>query len=114
MLHGNFRDVEGEKVDDYGSVGTKIKWLMSKDKGAPNFALRVLTVEEGGHIGLHEHPNEHEIFVLKGKLEVRTKDETLELNEGGYILLPRDHGLHGFWNAGEGTLEFICIVPNPD
>ena len=113
MLHGNYRDVEDEKFSDYGSVGSSIRWLISKNKGAPNFAMRVLTVEEGGHIGLHEHPNEHEIFILSGKCRVETKDETVELSEGDYILVPEKHGLHGFRNIGTGTLQFICCVPNP-
>jgi len=112
MLHGHYSDFEPEHVDDYGSVGSSIRWLMSAKNGAPNFALRVVSIEEGGHIGLHEHPNEHEIFILKGNCQVKTDDETIDLSEGDFILVPQSTGLHGFWNTGEGTLEFICCIPN--
>ncbi|HEX9746462.1 MAG TPA: cupin domain-containing protein [bacterium] len=101
-----------EQVPQYKaeSTGTSMRVLIDKDRGADNFAMRVISVEPGGHIGLHNHPWEHEIYVINGKGEVRTDSEAKEMQTGNFLFIPGDE-LHSFYNTGDDTLEFICCIP---
>jgi len=45
----------------------KVRWLITEETGAPNFAMREFTVGPGGSTPRHVHPWEHEVFVLAGK-----------------------------------------------
>ena len=113
MLHGHYSDVEAEQIDKYDSRSASMRWLISKDNGAPNFAMRVVTIEPGGIVGMHEHPNEHEIFVIRGRVRAVAVGESVDLTEGDFLLIPENAGLHSFENTGDDTLEFICCIPNP-
>jgi len=113
MLHGHYSDVKADDVDSYGSRKVKMRWLMGPMNGSPNFAMRVLTIEPGGFVGMHQHPNEHEVFILRGKCHIKTETEEVHLKDGDFILIPENCGDHSFINEGDDVLEFICCIPNP-
>ena len=76
MIKKNYNEVEELEVKDYGSTGTTIRWLITKEKeNAPRFSLRRFEIQPGGQIGIHNHPQEHEIYILSGKGEVFTQWE---------------------------------------
>ncbi len=112
MLMGHYTEIEAEPQTKYGTQKTVMRWLISEEKGAPNFAMRVVTIEPGGFVGMHEHPYEHEVFVLKGTGLAKTEKESVELRTGDFVFVPEDVGLHGFENTGDDIFEFICCIPN--
>ena len=57
----NFRDVETEEVSAPGANGVSIRWLISEEDGAPDFALRLFEVKPGGHTPYHKH--EMDLFI---------------------------------------------------
>ena len=61
---GNIRKSE---VKVKGAEGVGIRWLISKEDGAENFAMRMFELERGGHTPLHTHPHEHEVFIVEGE-----------------------------------------------
>ena len=61
----NYRDVEAEKAGE-GASKLKVRWLITKDMGAENFAMKLFEMEPGGYSPDHQHPWEHEVFILKG------------------------------------------------
>ncbi|MFP4152354.1 MAG: cupin domain-containing protein [Alkalispirochaeta sp.] len=80
--------------------------------GAPNFSMRVFTLDPGGFSPHHKHPWEHEVYVLSGK-GVAIDDDGAEypIEEGSFIFVPPDD-MHQFRNASETEqFQFICIVP---
>jgi quercetin dioxygenase-like cupin family protein len=105
------KDVKPEKVTAYGSTGTSIQWLWGKDDGVPHFTLRRFKILPNGKIGLHNHPEEHEIFILEG--------EGVVFNDSGYELqvVPQDvlyvpaNELHGYRNTSEKEFVFLCTIP---
>ena len=107
----NADDVKMDKVEMDQVEGTHIQWLASKFDGAPNFAMRRFTMKPGGKIGLHNHPWEHEIYILKGRAIAYTDKETVEIDQGDVLYIPGDEP-HGYDNTGEENLVFICMVPN--
>jgi len=104
-----YTDVEAKAADE-GAVKLKVRWLIAKDIGAPNFAMRLFEMEPGGNSPLHTHPWEHEVFVLKGKgVVVGERGEEKIAPSNVVYVAPNE--LHQFKNTGKTTLMFLCLVP---
>ena len=86
--------------------------LIGRDDGAPNYAMRVFEIEEGGYIEAHAHPWEHEIFVLEGEGEVRVGNSRYRVGPGHAVLIPPNVE-HEYRNVGSGTWRFVCVIPHP-
>ncbi len=91
--------------------GVTVRWVISKQDGAPNFAMRVFEVELGRASPYHQHEWEHEIFVLAGKGVVRREQGETPIEPGTVIFVPGME-MHQFANRGTSLLRFICLVPN--
>ena len=103
--------VQLQPVTMEGSSGCQVRWLLSKDDGAPNFAMRQFEVEPGGFTPKHHHPYEHEIFVIEGQGEVYENDQPHPIRAGDVVLVKPDD-VHQFRNVGETPLKFLCLIPN--
>lgn len=104
-------DVALQEVTMEGSSGCQVRWLLSRDDGAPNFAMRAFEVAPGGFTPRHHHPYEHEVYVLEGEGEVYENDEPHRIQAGDVILVKPDD-VHQFKNTGSSTLKFLCLIPN--
>ena len=107
MKQKNINNVHFEDVSMYGSTGTSIQWLWGKRDGVIRFALRRFKISPKGMIGLHNHSEEHEIYILEG--------EGIVFNESGVetrvqpqdtLYIPPDEA-HGYRNLGEKDLIFF-------
>ena len=106
----NYKDMAPSAVETEGAEGVTIRWLIAKEDGAPNFAMRLFEIEPGGHTPLHTHSTEHEVFILDGEGAVWKEGEEVLFGPGTAIfVLPGEK--HCFKNRGEDTLRFICMVP---
>jgi len=101
-------EIEPKPVE--GATGTRIRVLISSSD-APTFAMRLFEMDPGGHIELHSHPWEHEIFVLRGRVRVRIGDQTIEAGPRTAIYIPPNVP-HEYWCISEEKAEFICVIPN--
>ena len=91
--------------------GVRIRWLMTEHEGAPNFAMRVIELDPGVVFVPHQHPYEHEIYVLEGAGVVTNPDGDVgEMLPGKFLLVPPDE-THGYRNTGDSALRFICVIP---
>jgi len=109
----HFADVPLEDVKVEGAEKTKIRWLISQDDKAPNFALRMFEVKPGGHTPFHEHVWEHEAFVLQGSGVLVTEEGEEEFKQWDVIFV--DPKLkHQFKNTGETMMRFLCAIPHKD
>lgn len=104
-------ELEASEVEGHGAEGATIQWLIDESVGAPNFAMRRFVVAPGGFTPLHEHPWEHEVYVLRGRGEVVLTDETVPFAADHAILVAPDEK-HQFRNTGDEPAEFLCLVPN--
>jgi len=112
MIVKKYNEVERCVVTEEGAKNTSIRWLIGKDSPAPNFYLRQLELEPGGHTPYHSHPWEHEIFVLEGIGSLNTKSETNPLEKGMFALvMPGEE--HQFENTSVTTFKFLCLIPIP-
>jgi len=105
----DYQDVKAEEVEE-GSKNVKVRWLITKDLGAKNFAMRWFEMAPNGFTPLHKHPWEHEVFVLKGKGIVKDSSGESEFKEGDVIFILPDEA-HQFKNNGGENIEFLCLIP---
>jgi quercetin dioxygenase-like cupin family protein len=104
-----FTQTEIEAVEE--APGVAVRWVIDKEDGAPNFAMRVFDVEPGANTPYHTHSWEHEVFILEGEGAVNTPDGQVPL-EPEYVVYVGPEEKHQFINTGEGTLRFICLIPH--
>ena len=102
---------EAQSVQTEGAVGVRIQWLIDDANGAPNFAMRRFLIEPGGHTPFHSHEWEHEVYIIRGRGLLVTDEGEREVGPDTAILVaPAER--HQFCALPEGTLEFLCLVPN--
>jgi quercetin dioxygenase-like cupin family protein len=110
MIRKNSVDLDCPVVSMEDAAGVRMGILLGPDDGAPNFVLRKFVLEPGGRTPFHTHAWEHEIYVLKGIGEARHAGGTVPMSPGT-VILAEPGEWHSFSNTGEGSLEFLCVVP---
>jgi quercetin dioxygenase-like cupin family protein len=108
----NYHQVPAQDVAEEGAEGVRIRWLVTKEDGAPNFAMRHFEIEPGGHTPFHSHPWEHEVFILRGTGKVVREGRNAPISEGTFVYVPPGEE-HQFRNDGSSQMDLICLIPNP-
>jgi quercetin dioxygenase-like cupin family protein len=111
MLIRKVDDVRQDDVAAEGAAGVKIRWLITKEDGAPTFAMREFELAPGGHTPYHAHDWEHEVYVLEGEGVVAGEEGEFQLEAGTVVLVPPNEK-HNFKNTGSEVLRFLCVVPH--
>jgi quercetin dioxygenase-like cupin family protein len=111
MIIKKATEIKREVVTKANSTETTIQWLITKEDGAERFTMRRFEIQPGGQIGIHSHPEEHEIYILQGtgKL-IDESGDTFQVHEGNVVFVPPNEP-HGYRNDGNDTLAFICVIP---
>ena len=105
----HYRDVKAKDAGE-GSSKLKVRWLITKEMGAKNFAMRLFEMKPEGHSPFHKHSWEHEVFILDGEGLIVGEDHERKFGAGDVIfILPNER--HQFKNNGEKSVKFLCIVP---
>jgi quercetin dioxygenase-like cupin family protein len=88
-----------------------------------DFTVKVGELGQGRHVAVleyttrrgeeppeHTHPTEDEIFyVLQGALTFHCGDDTFEVDEGGFVFLPR--GIpHGYTIRSDGEVRLLAVT----
>ncbi len=93
-------------------VGQVVKHdLVARQVAPPNFAMRLFDVAPGGATPYHQHPWEHEVFIVEGAGQLKTAAGAEPFAAGQAVYVPPD-ALHQFQNTGQERLKFICVIPN--
>jgi len=91
--------------------GARMRWLIDDTHdGAPVYALRMVEIEPGGHSPHHNHPYEHENFVVEGRGRVFINGTWHDLKPGDIVFVPPGVE-HEYANAGDATFKFLCGIP---
>lgn len=107
----HYDEVKLEDVTVEGAKGARIRWLIGRNDGAPNFAMRMFEIDPQGHTPYHQHDWEHEMYCLSGKGVLVTERGEIPFAENDVLYV--DPGMkHNFKNVGDETLRFLCLVPN--
>jgi len=110
LITRNIQTIDGKKLEGDGVEGVTMRLLVGKEDGAPTFAMRHFSVEQGGCTPMHQHDWEHEVLILAGQGEIECEGEILLIKAGDSMFVPAND-LHQFRNTASDPFEFICIVP---
>jgi quercetin dioxygenase-like cupin family protein len=79
----------------------------------PGFACLVYTTRAGEEPEDHTHDTEDEVFyVIEGEISFRCGDQTFDLEDGGFIFLPRGVQ-HGYKIRSERHVDLLVITAPP-
>ena len=107
----NLQECESLTVAMEGAKGASRQLPIGKADGAPNFSIRVFTLEPGGHTPHHLHESEHLNYIISGTGEVMEGDTPRLINAGDFVLVT-PHEKHQYRNTGNESLVFMCMVPS--
>jgi len=105
----NYKTIQAEKAECCQEE-TQVRWLITEEMGAPNFAMRLFEMKPNGQSPLHKHAWEHEVFVLEGEGQIFDGENTKPLQAGDVVFVPPNE-LHQFKNNHENVLKFLCLIP---
>ena len=103
-------NISKSQVEIEGAKDVAIRWLISKEDGAENFAMRMFELQPGGHTPLHTHSHEHEIFAVEGEGVFVYEGREYPFSADHVIFVPGNNE-HQFKNAGSSVLRLICLIP---
>jgi len=108
MLVRKFTEVKPQPVDE--AEGVTVRWLIGANEGAPNFYMRLFELQPGAETPWHQHPWEHEVFVLDGEGVVKSEQGEHQLAAGSVVFVPPNEW-HQFKAHPEKPLKFLCLIP---
>ena len=112
MKHFHYTDVPAETVEE-GAKGVKIRWLITEKDGARDFVMRHFEIEPGGSTPYHEHPWEHEVFILGGRGVVTQEQGETPFRDGDVVFIPGGEK-HNFRSNGAEPVRMLCLIPSRD
>lgn len=114
MIRKNYKDVENKQAtltDGTPVEDVYVRWLIDENDGAQNFAMRRFEIKPGKIVPLHNHSQDHEIFILEGKgIFYNDTGQDYEVQSGDVIYIPPNEK-HGIKNIGNKDLVFLCLIP---
>lgn len=111
MIKKRYQEVQEEKVTKANSTGTIVRWMLTKEDGPTHFATRRFEIAVGGQIGVHNHQEEHHIYVLSGEAEFMDGQGNQICTEKGDFLYISPNEEHGIKNVSEKPFVFLCMIP---
>lgn len=104
----SFLTFRGKKVK---VKNVNIRWLTEKGLGGfdHNFAVRYITIGSGGLIPMHGHEYVEAMFILKGKIEIKSGGEEKILVPNMLCYVPSNEP-HELRNIGNETASFTCSI----
>lgn len=104
-----YTDIKAEDAGE-GTSRLTVRWLITKETGAENFALRLFEFEAGGHTPLHSHDWEHEMFILEGEGLVVGGKQEKRFKAGDVIFVPSNE-THQLRNISQKPVKVLCLIP---
>ncbi|MFW9925754.1 MAG: cupin domain-containing protein [Candidatus Thorarchaeota archaeon] len=94
--------------DKPGMKGVRRRHLLNPDNSSKNFAMRMYTIESGGHTTYDVHLHEHGVYMFSGEATVRIGEQELLLQVGDVLHISRNEP-HQFFNHGKELVKFLCV-----
>lgn len=112
MLVRSPEQVDARDMDMPGARGVKMRLMVGRGDGAPNFAMRLFEVAPGGQTPKHAHNYEHEVLIVDGQAKVYDgeADTHRDVAAGDTLYIPANQ-THQFLNQADRPLKFMCMVP---
>jgi quercetin dioxygenase-like cupin family protein len=105
----SYKEVEAKEAEE-GASQLRVRWLITKEIGAKNFAMRLFEMEPGGFSPWHSHPWEHEVFILEGDGLLMSENGENTFTAGDVAFIPANEK-HQLKNNGKKPVKFLCLIP---
>lgn len=105
----DYTEIPAQEAEE-GAKDVTVRWLITKDTGAPNFAMRLFEMKVSGYSPFHTHDWEHEVFILDGEGIVRSEQGDFPFKPGSVVFVPPNE-MHQFRNTGKTLVRFLCLIP---
>lgn len=104
--------IKKKKVEMEGAVKVFKQVPLSALDGAPNYALRVFTIEPGGNTPYHIHDYEHMNYIIDGEGAVVNEEGKKQPVKKGDFVLVMPNEKHQYLNLSDvNEMVMICGVP---
>ena len=90
--------------------GKKVRWLISKEMGAPRFEMRHFTITDESQPSEEAHPWEHQVYILSGEGIIKSGDTEIKVESGDAIYIAPNEP-HLVQNLPQQKFTFLCIIP---
>jgi len=111
MIKKTYASIPTVPMDKPGFKGMTARFALTRDDGMPNYALRLMEFEPGGHTSLHSHAEEHEFYFVEGDAAAVDGNGKETLLAAGDVLYTAPHEMHQLRNVGSGVMRVVCTVP---
>ena len=106
-------DWEGVELVTYDKPtvrGVSKRVLIGPKDGAQGFSMRYFEVQPGGNSAFENHPETHQVFVVRGKGKVLIGTTYHDITEGDVVYIgPNEQ--HELRAGPDEPLGFICVAP---
>lgn len=110
MNHQKYLNYPHDYVSAFGSTNTQMCWFR-KPPESSHFMLRRFEIGPKGHIGNHSHPEEHQIYILNGPIELIDQfGDVTRVEKDEFVYCPPQE-IHGYRNPNDYPVAFICGIP---
>jgi quercetin dioxygenase-like cupin family protein len=94
-----------------GVKGALMRTLLGEADHMPSFHMREFTIAPGGHTPLHQHPYEHEVYILEGRGVLVAGGRRRPIEPAMALFVPSG-AVHQFRNTSRrDVLRFLCLIP---
>ena len=114
MIKKNFKDVLNKQAtltDGTPVENVSVRWLIDENDGAHNFAMRRFEIKPETNVPLHNHFQDHEIYILSGDGRFYNDSGQEEIVKMGDVVYIPPNEKHGIENIGNSDLIFLCLIP---
>jgi len=107
-------EVPETDVEEEGIHRVKKQILIGPEDGSDTIIMRRFKVLSGGNTPFHVHPHEHVVKVEGGNgCVVDGSGQEIPVCSGQSLYIAGGEK-HQFKNSSEESLEFLCIIINPE
>ena len=111
VIKKTYADIPAIPMDKPGFKGMTARFALTGEDGMPNYALRIMEFEPGGHTSLHSHAEEHEFYFIEGEAAAVDAEGKETRLAAGDVLYIAPHEVHQIRNAGTGVMRMVCTIP---
>lgn len=114
MIKKNYHEVENKSATLTDGTPVKdvyVRWLIDNNDGANNFAMRMFEIKPYTEVPLHEHWQDHEIYILEGNGKFFNDANKSHMVQSGDVLYIPPNEKHGIANQENEVLRFLCLIP---
>jgi len=109
MRHFYYTEIHPEDIRK-PAVDAKRRWLVTKEKGSPNFTMAMVEVAPGGSTLRHSHHYEHAMYFIDGNGELLEANGTSPVSPFEVVYIEPNE-LHQIRNTGSRVLRFLSVEP---